>query len=131
VIREYEPRDAEFLRAMHAADPFDYALPDLANQLWITKQVLEVEGRVVMALLGRLTSEAYLLEDPAERERAGRVARMRRILSLAEASAGDARSRGIDSAHAWLAPEIAGKFGPQLERMGWLPARWAAYVKEL
>ena len=131
MIREYEPRDAAILRAMHAADAFDYVLPDPENPLWITRQVLEVDGRGVMAVLGRLTSEAYLLEDPAERERSSPVSRMRRILSLAHVAEIDARSRGIDSAHAWLAPEIAEKFGPQLERMGWLPAKWAAYVKEL
>ena len=131
MIRECTAEDLAALRRMHANDPFDFFLPDLSDALWITKTALESEGRLVMAVVGRLTSEAYLLEDAAERERVAPVVRMRRILALAEAAAADVRSRGIDSAHAWVAPQVADKFGPQLERMGWQPAKWAAFMKEL
>ncbi len=39
-IREYQERDLAALRAIHAAQGFDYALPDLRNPLFITKLVL-------------------------------------------------------------------------------------------
>jgi len=39
-IREYQQSDLAALRAIHAAQGFDYALPDLRNPLFITKLVL-------------------------------------------------------------------------------------------
>ena len=40
LIREYQERDLAALRAIHAAQGFDYALPDLRNPLFVTKLVL-------------------------------------------------------------------------------------------
>jgi hypothetical protein len=40
LIREYQERDLDALRAIHAAQGFDYALPDLRNPLFVTKLVL-------------------------------------------------------------------------------------------
>ena len=40
LIREYCEDDLDALRAIHAAQGFDYALPDLRNPLFITKLVL-------------------------------------------------------------------------------------------
>ncbi len=39
-IREYHESDLAALRAIHAAQGFDYALPDLRNPLFVTKLVL-------------------------------------------------------------------------------------------
>jgi hypothetical protein len=39
-IREYQEQDLQALRAIHAAQGFDYALPDLTNPLFVTKLVL-------------------------------------------------------------------------------------------
>jgi hypothetical protein len=39
-IREYSEGDLAALRAIHAAQGFDYALPDLRNPLFVTKLVL-------------------------------------------------------------------------------------------
>ena len=39
-IREYRESDLAALRAIHAAQGFDYALPDLRNPLFLTKLVL-------------------------------------------------------------------------------------------
>jgi len=39
-IREYQESDLAALRATHAAQGFDYALPDLRNPLFVTKLVL-------------------------------------------------------------------------------------------
>ena len=39
-IREYHERDLDALRSIHAAQDFDYALPDLRNPLFVTKLVL-------------------------------------------------------------------------------------------
>ncbi len=39
-IREYQPSDLDALRAIHATQGFDYALPDLSNRLFVAKIVL-------------------------------------------------------------------------------------------
>ena len=39
-IREYTEQDFASLRAIHAAQSFDYTLPDLSNPLFVTKLVL-------------------------------------------------------------------------------------------
>src|SRR5712692_40601 len=88
LIREYTPGDLEALRALHAAQGFDYAFPDLADPLFISKLVLEdgpvaqtlvcapsqathaeacgAPPRIRAAALLRLTCEAYLLLDPRD-----------------------------------------------------------------
>src|SRR5207247_2840460 len=40
LIRGYHESDLHALRAIHAAQGFDYALPDLSNPLFVTKLVL-------------------------------------------------------------------------------------------
>ena len=45
LIREYTEGDLDALRVIHAAQGFDYALPDLRNPLFVTKLVLsDAEG---------------------------------------------------------------------------------------
>jgi len=44
LIREYQQHDLDALRAIHAAQGFDYALPDLSNPLFVTKLVLVDAG---------------------------------------------------------------------------------------
>ncbi len=40
LVREYKESDLDALHAIHAAQGFDYALPDLRNPLFVTKLVL-------------------------------------------------------------------------------------------
>ncbi|MGA2511936.1 MAG: hypothetical protein ABSG27_17095 [Candidatus Acidiferrales bacterium] len=64
LVREYTPADLDALRRMHASQGFDYAFPDLADPIFISKLVVEDDdGRAVMASLARLTCEMYLLVD--------------------------------------------------------------------
>jgi hypothetical protein len=44
LIREYRDSDLSALRAIHTAQGFDYALPDLHNPLFVTKLVLASES---------------------------------------------------------------------------------------
>lgn len=47
LIREYTESDLDALRAIHAAQGFEYALPDLRNPLFVTKLVLsDADGAV-------------------------------------------------------------------------------------
>ena len=152
-IREYQETDLAALRAIHATQGFDYALPDLSNPLFVTKLVLtnqentapsaSVNGAtsispvtshespvtVLGAALLRLTAEAYLLLDP----RVGTPQqRWQYLLALHAAAERDAWQRGLEDVHAWLPPPIAAKFGKRLARMGWIrDDTWTPYCKKL
>jgi hypothetical protein len=156
LIREYQEKDLNALRAIHAAQGFDYALPDLSNPLYLTKLVLadatvapgfnpasstEAEeqkqdasrkggaDKILGAVLLRLTAEAYLLLDP----KAGTPRdRWQWLLALQAAAERDAWQRGLEDVHAWLPPSIAKKFGKRIERLGWLrDDAWTPYCKRL
>jgi hypothetical protein len=130
LIREYKESDLGALRRMHAHQGFDYAFPDLANPLFVSKLVVEDdENRVVMASLARLTCEMYLLLAPGEgtaRERYDR------LLALHRAGECDLVARGLHDAHAWLPPPIAKKFGRRLKALGWVrDDAWTPYCRRL
>ena len=137
-IREYNEADLSALVAMHRAQGFDYALPDLADPIFVSKLVLEENdsadprkhpGKVAMASLARLTCEMYLLVDPSAGTPRDRYAR---LLELHRAGAADLRARGLDDAHAWLPPPIAKRFGRRLEALGWIrDDAWTPYCKRL
>jgi hypothetical protein len=129
LVREYRESDLAQLRAIHAEQGFDYALPDLGNPLFVTKLVLAQDGAIVGAALLRLTAEAYLLLDP----RAGTPRqRWQWLLALHEATNRDAWQRGLEDVHAWLPPPIAKKFGKRLTRLGWQrDDSWTPYCKRL
>jgi len=118
LVREYSASDLESLRGMHARQGIDYAFPDLADPIFISKLIVEDGfGRPLMASLARLTCEMYLLVD-----RQAQTARERfeSLLALHRAGEHDLHSRGLDDAHAWLPPQVAKRFGRRLEALGWL-----------
>jgi len=154
LVRKYRESDLAQLRTIHAAQGFDYTLPDLSNPLFVTKLVLvddDVAGKfnpaiqrerepflgaaregkceVFGAALLRLTAEAYLLLDPhagTPRER------WNWLLALHAATERDAWRRGLEDVHAWLPPPIARKFGKRIERLGWVrDDAWTPFCKKL
>jgi hypothetical protein len=128
-IREYHESDVQALRAIHEAQGFDYALPDLGNPLFVSKLVLARDGEVMGAALLRLTAEAYLLLD----SKAGTAReRWEWLRALHVAAEQDAWRRGLEDVHAWLPPPIAGKFGKHITRLGWVrDDAWTPYCKKL
>ncbi|HXQ25925.1 MAG TPA: hypothetical protein VN822_05925 [Candidatus Acidoferrales bacterium] len=160
LIREYTPADLDALRRMHARQGFDYAFPDLADPIFVSKLVVEDDdGRAVMASLARLTCEMYLLVDREEDDRsagfrlevltcAGAIESRRQdagatkrafahqryewLLALHRAGEQDLLARGLDDAHAWLPPTIARRFGRRLEALGWIrDDAWTPYCRRL
>ncbi|HKW89775.1 MAG TPA: hypothetical protein VJN21_13585 [Candidatus Acidoferrales bacterium] len=144
LIREYTEADLDALVALHRAQGFDYPFPDVNDPIFVSKLVVEDEGKtgegnrglpaqsggkIVMAALGRLTCEMYLLADPhagTPRERYDR------LLALHRAGAADLRARGLDDAHAWLPPTIAKRFGRRLKSLGWVrDDTWTPYCFRL
>ena len=130
LIRKDNEGDLDALRRMHARQGFDYAFPNIADPIFVSKLVVEDgDGRAVMASLARLTCEMYLLADPD----AGRPRdRYARLLALHRAGEADLVARGLDDAHAWLPPQIARRFGRRLEALGWVrDDAWTPYSKRL
>ncbi|MHB8502689.1 MAG: hypothetical protein ACYDCG_00240 [Candidatus Acidiferrales bacterium] len=141
-VREYRESDLAALRAIHAAQGFEYPLPDLSNPLFITKLILSkapednaaVESespqkKIIGAALLRLTAEAYLLLDP----KAGTpLERWQWLLQLHAATERDAWQRGLEDVHAWLPPPIARKFGKRIAQLGWnRDDTWTPYCKRI
>src|SRR5580693_1947979 len=127
LIREYTPHDFDALRRLHASQGFGYPFPDLESPLLVTKLVLEDDAAdVAMAVLLRLTAEAYLLHDPA----AGTPRlRWQRFLALHEAARHSAAARGLDDVQAFLPPRVARAFGRRLTRQGWTHDPWPCFSR--
>jgi hypothetical protein len=128
LVRQYKESDLDALRRMHAQQGFDYAFPDLADPIFVSKLVVEDEsGSAVMASLARLTCEMYLLADPEAAQPRDRFAR---LLALHDAGERDLLARGLDDAHAWLPPQIAKRFGRRLQALGWIrDDTWTPYCR--
>jgi hypothetical protein len=144
-VREYTAADFDALRRMHAAQNFGYPLPDLESPLFLAKLVLEeapeenevskeneesnsASGRVVMAVLLRLTAETYLLHDPA----AGTPRqRWQRFLALHQAARESAAARGLDDVQAFLPPRVARSFGRRLQGLGWTHDPWTCFSRRV
>lgn len=130
LIREYTEGDLDALRQMHARQGFNYAFPDVADPIFLSKLVVEDDaGRAVMASLARLTCEIYLLADPAAGSPHERFAR---LIALQRVGERDLLARGLDDAHAWLPPPISKRFGRRLESFGWVrDDAWTPYCRRL
>ena len=126
LIRAYTDADLDALRAMHAAQGFGYAFPDLADPRFVLRAVLEKDGRPRMAALLRLTAEAYLLADPAE---GTPRQRWQWLLALHEATRQAAAARGLGDVQAFLPPQVARAFGRRLATLGWRRDPWACYTR--
>ena len=159
-VREYRQSDLAQLRAIHAAQGFEYPLPDLSNPLFVTKLVLAkgdasslvaAQHAVPLQEGGKQSAEATadatpdgaivgaaLLRLTSEAyllldPRAGTPRqRWQWLLALHAATERDAWHRGLEDVHAWLPPPIAAKFGKRLARLGWQrDDTWTPYCKKL
>ena len=84
--------------------------------------------KIAMAVLLRLTAEAYLLHDPA----AGTPrSRWQNFLALHDAVRSDAASRGLDDVQAFLPPRVARAFGRRLSRLGWTRDPWDCFSQRV
>jgi hypothetical protein len=125
-VRAYNGVDFEAVRAMHAAQGFGYAFPDLGDPLFLVRSVVEEDGRPRMAAFLRLTAEAYLLADPREG-----TPRQRWLLALHEAVRQEAAARGLADVQAFLPPRVARAFGRRLAALGWRRDPWTCYTRVL
>jgi hypothetical protein len=126
MIRDYRAEDAEAIKSIHNSQGFDYSLSDLSDPLFLVKKVREVNGRVVAAMVLRLTAETFLLVEGSPE------AKGRAVLELQPEVLREAYEKGLSEVVCVVPPEISESFAPVLERMGWVRARtWPLYQKEL
>ena len=127
-VRAYTDADLESLRAMHAAQGFGYAFPDLADPLFLVRSVVQDEGRPRMAAFLRLTAEAYLLADPGE---GSPRQRWRWLLALHESVRQEAAARGLADVQAFLPRRVTRAFGRRLGSLGWRRDPWTCYTRQV
>lgn len=86
------------------------------------------KSKIAMAVLLRLTAEAYLLHDPA----AGTPrSRWHNFLALHDAARKSAAARGLDNVQAFLPPRVARAFGRRLSRLGWTRDPWDCFSQQV
>jgi hypothetical protein len=128
LVRPYRLSDAEQIKAIHQAQALPYDAPTWGNML--VSCVIENDGKIEMAGFLRQTAESYLLVNPntnlRKRELVGR------FLVLQKEMIPVAQRAGLEDCHAWLPPQLA-DFGKVLTNpvMGWQPAPWPCFFREL
>lgn len=129
VIRNYEPRDFERVRAIHEASGIDYKFPDLSSPLFLVTKVLELDGEVRACAAGYIQLEAYLFIDHSDW--ATPAEKLDAIRALDWAAMQEAWIRGIDCCALWLPPGME-RFGDRLVELGWNKDRagWMTFSKQ-
>lgn len=129
-IRPYNSAtDRVVLTAMYQSQGFDYVEPNWDYEEFFSRLVLEDQDRrIVMAIMGRLTAEMYLLMDPKANTPAERL---RHFLTLHQASENDMASKGIQDCFAQVPPGARmSKFKRLLALLGWVRAdTWQPWTK--
>lgn len=130
IIREYKPKDFDALVEIWRKQGVDYVLPDFTDPRFVCRRILENgTGRPEMAMLFRLTSEAYLLLDhevgtPADR--------LEHLKALGDDAEQEMLAKGFQDFSFWLPPEMQKSFGRRLENAGFVKdSKWIPYTKRL
>lgn len=126
MIRPFKVEDSAALKYMFMKQGFEYQCPDFGDPGLLSKTVLETNGKVSMAILARLTAEAYFLIDP---EVGTPQEKWEAFKELHEASRLDCYARGLDDFSCWLPPRIAKPFGRRLMRLGWGNNKWPSFSR--
>jgi hypothetical protein len=128
LIRPYMREDLPEVKALHAAQGFDYALPDLDAPSMLVRCVIEENNRVTHAAFLRKTSEAYWIFNPGESRRE----RLGKMLALSKEMVTPAARAGLEDVHAFLPPVILDlKLHRTLLRLGWQKPLWTCYSRKV
>lgn len=126
MIRDMTPEDVPEVLLLHAESGLDYTMYDLNSPLCIVKKVRVEGGRIVGAMIGRLTMETLLVVS------GGPVARGRSIEELEPEVLSEAYLKGLDETACVIPPEILDSFEPVLERLHWERDRagWVLFTRQ-
>lgn len=128
MIRPYMTSDAIDLREIFGKQGFDYACPEFSDPGFVSKTVFEKDGKAGMAVLCRLTAEAYFFMD---KEFGAPDEKWAAFLQLHEAAREDCLRRGLDDVYCWIPPMLAKSFGKRLMRLGWGRNLWPSFNRSL
>jgi hypothetical protein len=128
IVRPYRLSDAEQIKQIHHDQALPYDTP--AWEKMLVSCVIEKDGKIEMAGFLRKTAESYLLVDPNNNLRRREL--LGRLLVLQREMIPVAKKNGLEDCHAWLPPQLA-DFGKVLTNpvMGWQPAPWPCFFREL
>jgi len=127
-IRQFKLEDSAALKSMFLKQGFDFDCPDFGDSGLVSKTVMEKNGKVSMAILARLTAEAYFLVD---KEFGSPQEKWEAFKELHEAARLDCYARGLDDIYCWIPPAISKPFGRRLMRLGWTHNLWPAFNRSL
>lgn len=109
--RPLEVKDIPSIRSIHERSS-DFPFPNLDNPLYIVKEVIENDGKIIGLGLIRLTSEAVVILDLDE----PRKIRARAIEELLRVGIMKSQKLGIDEINSFLTGEITHSFADVLRR---------------
>lgn len=113
IVRPYTESDLEIFKRIHAASGLDYRFPDLSSPLFITKTVIEHDGKPTTMLAGKIDVETYLMTS-------GTAAERQRDFELVHpAFLNELWLRGIDSVYCGVPKIVDRHFRKHMERYGW------------
>lgn len=128
MIRRYQTADKPELEKIFRKQGFEYDFPDVDDPSILSKTVLDKYGMPKMAVLARLTAEAYFLIDP---EFGTPQEKWEAFKEIHEAARLDCYARGLDDVYCWMPPAIAKPFGRRLFRLGWRNNLWPSFTRSL
>ena len=118
--------DVAILRQIHETNGLpENCFPDLADPLFLVKNVVEQDGKPVMASFLKGTSEIFLIVDHSQGTPEERWAW---LCELKEVMVHEAWLRGLSEMTAWIPPEIEKGFAKRLEGLGFCPSAWRSYT---
>ena len=125
MVRDYEESDLPAILDIHKAQGLDYHLYDLNSPLCLVKKVRVEGGRVVGAMILRLTAEAILVVSGSP------VAKGRAIEELQPEVLSEAHAKGLDEVSCVVPPDLVDSFQPVLERFDWERDRagWVLFTR--
>ncbi|HEY6339345.1 MAG TPA: hypothetical protein VIW68_12700 [Candidatus Sulfotelmatobacter sp.] len=122
-LRRLNSTDRPAMDRLHASMQLGYDLPE---NFFVKLGIFD--GPLRVALLGRKTSEAYLLLDQnwsSPRERWDAIQRL--IVTGAQ----QAKLDGIDDVNVWLPPSVENRFAKRLADFAFVKAPWNCYTARL
>ncbi len=126
MIRDMTLEDIPAVIALQKEQGFEYSIDDLSSPLFFVKKVREEGGRVVAAMLLRITAETFLICAGSP------VSTGRAIEELQPEVIGEAWTKGLSEIICVIPPPISDSFAPVLLRMGWNRTHgWPMWQKEL
>jgi hypothetical protein len=128
-LREYEAADRAALEEIHARRALSCEFPATDTPLVLVRLVLVGDhGRPVAALFGRLTVEIDLIIDSGEGAPRDRWNWIKLLGAVGEKRVWDS---GLDSAVAFVAPEVGRAFGRRLGVLGFEREPNAAFRRRI